>query len=131
MEEDGFQLVSRKKAARASIRSSRSEQHSDYEGANTAEIVTGINSLKKKLRNDQFFKDTIATIEAALDTRPVHLLCYGIGRLGSCKIASTQFALLLLLKEHFKVSWYHQYYHHHGNRLVMDYCMILYYMRRR
>ena len=61
------------------------------------------------MRSPNRTRDTIATIEAALDIRPVHLLCYGIGRLGSCRIAQTQFALLLLLMEHFKVSKYRQY----------------------
>ena len=86
---------------------------------------------REKLRDDQFFKnitgkfcrcftnlsrDTTATLEAALDTPPVHVLCYGIGRLGSCKIAQTQFALLLLLMDHFKVTNCHNDHHYHGNR---------------
>ena len=46
MEEDGFQLVSRKKSARAPPRLLRSQLQDDYGGAGSAEILTRINSLK-------------------------------------------------------------------------------------
>ena len=80
MEEDGFRLVSRKKAARAPIPSSRSSQiKNDYEGLSTAEILTRLSELKQvavtaahsfilssivrhKLQSEQFFKDTIGNI---------------------------------------------------------------------
>lgn len=49
MEEDGFQLVSRKKAARVLGRSFHSNSQGVYEGASTAEILGQIDELKQVL----------------------------------------------------------------------------------
>lgn len=46
MEKDGFQLVSRKKAARAPAKSFRSQPKNDYEGACSADILTRISDIK-------------------------------------------------------------------------------------
>ena len=75
MEDDGFQLVSRKKSSRASTRPLHYRVESKYEGVCTAEILTRINDLKqvhysyislvnstyyrRKLHSHQFFKDTL------------------------------------------------------------------------
>lgn len=46
MEDDGFQLVSRKKSARAPTRSLHSQLQGGYEGVTTAELLIRINDLK-------------------------------------------------------------------------------------
>lgn len=76
----------------------------EYEGVRTAEILTKINDYKRKLQCHQFFNDIIATIQAGLEQHPVTILCYGVGRLGSSRTAQTQYAMMLLIKEHFQVT---------------------------
>ncbi|XP_065890253.1 SRR1-like protein [Dysidea avara] len=104
MEDDGFQLVSRKKAARASKVHTHNAQ-GEYDGMDGVELTKRIDKLKLELIVTKFYKDTVTTIQTAIleVSPPSHLLCYGIGRIGSCHIARTQFVLLLLLRDHLKL----------------------------
>lgn len=113
MESEGFQLVKKKKAARP--RSKQviqdvvySPQHSKSECLDKIQLARqiietseGHSSLKKNL--DSIEKELNTVLTPHQNIKVSGIVCYGLGRLSSSRIARYQGALLLILKDHFQV----------------------------
>lgn len=66
-----------------------------------------MNSAKEDLEVSDYYKSFIITLKEGLEvlkhSKVVDILCLGLGHIGECTISRYQLALVLCLREHFKV----------------------------
>ena len=77
-------------------------------------VINNIKQYKKELQDSMFYKEVLSGMSRILSGNMVNsekfsmefqdFVCYGIGKISECPASRYQFALLLLLWEHFKPS---------------------------